>query len=138
MTISLRRLERGAVDHELIWSSIAFVSLAGFWLYTRQPDAAPLTCQFHAITGWPCLTCGGTRATLAMMRGALGEAFRWNPLVTIGEIAAVPYLAYAVTAVVLRLPRIHVSLDHRDWTWIRVSTVASVVATWTFLVIDGR
>ena len=137
MTVSLRRLERGAIDHELIWSSIAFVSLAGFWLYTRLPDAEPLICPFHALTGWPCVTCGGTRATMALMRGAVSEAFRWNPLVALAGLASVPYLAYAVTVVAFGLPRVHVQLGSRDWTWIRVSTVAAVAATWTFLVIDG-
>jgi hypothetical protein len=138
MIISLRRLERGAIDHELIWSSIALVSLAGLWIYARLPGAEPLTCPFHAITGWPCVTCGGTRATLALLRGAVAEAFRWNPLVALAGLAAVPYLAYAVTAVVFSLPRVHVTLDARDWLRLRVSTLLAVAATWTFLIVDGR
>lgn len=138
MTISLRRLGRGDIDHELIWSSIAFVSLAGFWLYTRLPDAEPLMCPFHAMTGWPCVTCGGTRATMALMQGAIPDAFRWNPLVALAGLAAVPYFAYALMVVVFRLPRIHVDLDARDWIWIRVSTATALAATWTFLVVDGR
>lgn len=138
MTLSLRRLERGAIDHELIWSSIALVSLAGLWTYSRLPGAEPLMCPFHAITGWPCLTCGGTRATLALLRGAIAEAFRWNPLVATAGLAAVPYLAYAVVAVVFSLPRVHVTLDARDWARLRVSTIVAAAATWAFLVIDGR
>ena len=138
MTITAQRLERGDIDHELIWSSVALVSLAGLWLYAQLPNAAPLACPFHAITGWPCVTCGGTRATLALMRGAVAEAFRWNPLIALAGLAAVPYLVYTVVVVVLGLPRVHVRLDARDWTVIRVSTVAAVAATWTFLIIDGR
>lgn len=138
MTITTRRLERGDIDHELIWSSVALVSLAGLWLYAQLPTAAPLACPFHAITGWPCVTCGGTRATLALMRGAVGEAFQWNPLVAAAGIAAIPYLLYAVIVVMCGLPRVHVHLGARDRTFVRLSAAVAVTATWAFLIIDGR
>lgn len=138
MTITARRLERGDTDHELIWSSVALVSLAGLWLYAQLPGAPPLACPFHAITGWPCVTCGGTRAMLALMRGAIGEAFVWNPLVASAGLAAVPYLVYAIVTVMGGLPRLHVRLDARDWSVLRISTVAVVTATWAFLIVAGR
>ena len=39
-------------------------------------------CPFRRWTGLPCLTCGGTRAVLALCRGDLLGALAFNPLVT--------------------------------------------------------
>lgn len=44
-------------------------------------------CLFRTLTGWPCLTCGGTRCLLALASGRPAEAFWLNPLVTIGAFA---------------------------------------------------
>lgn len=38
-------------------------------------------CPFAILTRHPCPGCGLTRATLALLRGHLGEALRFHPLV---------------------------------------------------------
>lgn len=43
-------------------------------------------CPFRAITGWQCPFCGGTRLGAALLRGHVGQAFGYNPLVFIGLI----------------------------------------------------
>ncbi len=45
-------------------------------------------CGFRAITGLPCPLCFGTRATAALSRGEIPEAFSLNPLVSAGFFAA--------------------------------------------------
>lgn len=40
----------------------------------------PAGCLFHALTGYWCPLCGGTRATLAMLRGDWAAVPAWNPL----------------------------------------------------------
>ncbi len=42
-----------------------------------------LPCGIRAVTGFNCLTCGATRATLALMRGDVAGAFWYNPLYTV-------------------------------------------------------
>jgi 1,6-anhydro-N-acetylmuramate kinase len=39
-------------------------------------------CPFKRLTGLPCLSCGTTRAALALLRGDLAVAFHFNPLAT--------------------------------------------------------
>jgi Protein of unknown function (DUF2752) len=39
-----------------------------------------LTCGFHAISGLPCLFCGGTRAARAILHGNLHAALYFNAL----------------------------------------------------------
>jgi hypothetical protein len=40
-------------------------------------------CLFKATTGLPCLTCGLTRCTLALLEGRPGEAFYWHPVAVV-------------------------------------------------------
>lgn len=53
-------------------------------------------CPFAAITGKPCLVCGGTRATIALFSGDLERAIEMNAFVTVSililAVALVPQL----------------------------------------------
>lgn len=40
-------------------------------------------CLFHALTGWQCPGCGGTRALYHLLHLHVGEAMHFNALVTI-------------------------------------------------------
>ena len=55
-----------------------------------------LPCGFHAVSGLPCLFCGGTRAARAILHGDLHAAVYLNAL-------AFPALALAAAAVVVLL-----------------------------------
>jgi hypothetical protein len=37
-------------------------------------------CMFETLTGWNCMSCGSTRATLALLHGDLFTAVYYNPL----------------------------------------------------------
>lgn len=138
MTLSTRRVAPGDVDHELVWSAVALVSGVAFVAWARMPDAPALPCVFHLVTGLPCVTCGSTRALLALLAGHLWDALRWNPLACTGAFGAAIYVIYAATAVIARLPRITVHLGARDWRALRIATVAALACNWTFLLLDGR
>lgn len=58
-------------------------------------------CPFHLLTGFPCPTCGVTRALVALGHADWLAAFRVQPLVTLVLSAGVLYLPWAV-GVVLR------------------------------------
>ena len=59
------------VVHEAIWAPIVALGLltARFLPLDRLPG---ISCPFHAMTGFPCLTCGGTRSMAALTRLDLG------------------------------------------------------------------
>ena len=61
-------------------------------LYHFEPTTAGFypQCVFHALTGWQCPGCGGTRALYALLHGRYAAAFRLNPAI----FFYAPVLAY--------------------------------------------
>jgi len=48
-------------------------------VYMVPPESSPFpTCEFRALTGHSCLTCGMTRSLYAISRGELAESVRWH------------------------------------------------------------
>ena len=138
MTVRTAALARGEIDHELIWGWVAVTCLAlGVW-YVRLPNMPVFVCPFHAITGLPCLTCGGTRAFAALVSGDVVRSLRLNPLVAPALALSAVYVPYALLATHARLPRVRVALNARDWTLIRIAVALVVSAVWIYLVADGR
>jgi hypothetical protein len=138
VTASARHLSRGETDHERLWlgtgvaATIALVAMQGT---TGLP---PLLCPVKAISGWPCVGCGTMRAVAALLEGACVEALQLNPLVPVATLAWAIWACYAATVLVLRLPRLRVTLTARDLSLLRRVTVVAVVCVWGFLVFDGR
>lgn len=138
MTVRWRPLRPLETDHETLWASVALALLVMLALWLEYVEWPPVVCPFHAMTGWPCPTCGATRAVLALARGEFVAALRLNPLVGVGALAAVPYVAYASVVSLLGLPRCRIEFGPRAATMGRVVAVAAVMATWAFLIADGR
>jgi hypothetical protein len=70
-------------------------------------------CIFHALTGWQCPGCGGTRALYHLLHFHLGEAMQYNALVTLLAPLALAYFIFWYGTVLrsgsgpsLRLPRL--------------------------------
>lgn len=134
MKWTLRRLRPGEPDWELVWAAVLGVTgvLAAIWLNLRLPTPE---CVVYRFTGVPCLSCGGTRATRALLSGDFVTAFAWNPLVTIFVILVGIYFLYAVAVTVCRLPRIRGIALHRGLaTALRVASVVFLTANWVYLV----
>ncbi|MGE5345925.1 MAG: DUF2752 domain-containing protein, partial [Acidithiobacillales bacterium] len=66
----------------LFWGAAALSTLLFSPLAPRVVAVLP-PCFFHRVTGFPCLTCGGTRAVLSLLAGDLGVALHANPLVAV-------------------------------------------------------
>ncbi len=84
------------------WPVVAFavclLALGGLRLAVAWNLPLP-GCRFHAVTGLPCMSCGSTRAALALTRGEWLEALRWNPLAVAGFVAvAVAFLLWCADA----------------------------------------
>src|SRR5689334_14229058 len=110
MTYEWRHLHARELDQERLWASLALAGLALLALgQVSSQFEIPFqvtVCPLKHITGIPCPTCGGTRALKALGHGAVLAALRWNPLVTIVALAAVPFLIYAAAVTIFRWPRI--------------------------------
>ncbi len=95
----------------------------------------PLFCPFRQITGWPCPTCGATRALAALTQGRLIEALSFNPLVAAVSLflmaAATVSLACRALRIELPAPRIGPAM-HR---LLRAGAVGLILANWTYLIL---
>lgn len=117
-----------------MWGATAAVlALALPWL----PALASLGggCPLREWTGWPCPTCGGTRAIAALARGDLVRAVRSNPVVAAGFVgfelvglAAYPWLRWRGI-----VPVVPVETTRK----LGVAALLIVVANWVWLVFSG-
>ncbi|HYJ03743.1 MAG TPA: DUF2752 domain-containing protein [Chthoniobacterales bacterium] len=128
-----RRRPDVGFDHELIWLSVSLATLAGgaawLWIGLRWPQ-----CPFLAVTGWPCLTCGATRATIALLHGNFLQAFSWNPLAFLALCGVAVFDLYAVVVFLSRGPRLRMV----DWTRteknvVRIAVVCALLVNWIYL-----
>ena len=87
------------------------------------------TCHVFAATNFPCATCGGTRASLALLGGDLGAAFRHNPLITLTLV-----LGAAVAALRLFGGR-QVVLDcgRGGWAALTLLLIVAVALNWYYV-----
>ena len=116
-----------------LWGGTALVCAAAApWAPALTRELAP--CPFRALVGIPCLTCGGTRALLALARFDVGAAFSWNPLAAAAGILLVVgglvALGAALSGRGVESPRPTGAL--------RAALVFAVAANWVFLVAAGR
>jgi hypothetical protein len=97
-------------------------------------------CPFLAMTGWPCMTCGTTRATLAFLQGDFLQAFWWNPLAALALGGVAVFDLSAVVVLLSRAPRLRVvdwTRTQRNMAWIAVG--CAVLLNWIYLLADpGR
>lgn len=123
----------GKLVHEAIFGPLlAFGAL----LAVTIPDWLPrLPCVMRRLTGIPCLTCGSTRAVLALARFDVVEALTMNPLTTLLAIFAVGYVVHAALVLAgLRRPWIVGPLGRFG----RAAVVLAIAVNWSYLFAVGR
>lgn len=118
----------------LLWGGVALALLAlgpfGGRLVADLPG-----CFFRSVTGFPCPTCGGTRAALALAGFDLPAAIHANPLVTLALLCLV---GGGLAAGVFALGGRGVREPARFPVWVRAGFVLALAANWFFLIVDGR
>lgn len=98
----------------------------------------PLTCGFRAATGYPCFSCGATRAAMALIHLRIFEALRLNPFFTFIAFVWVLFVPYALVTGFLRLPRFRVAIEGKD-VYILAAIIGTAIAlNWAWVLIDGR
>jgi hypothetical protein len=120
----------------MIWGPMAILFIATAGLLKGLAPGMPV-CIFHEITGYPCLTCGGTRALIALSRFDLVSSFMFNPLVPLFALGLIVFsLLFFAGAVTNR--SVKINLTRRGKRVIRYSAIIIIVLNWVFLVIVGR
>lgn len=94
-------------------------------------------CAFKAITGFPCLTCGSTRAVGRLVAGDLRGAVLMNPLATLAALVIVPW-GLADLALLVRRRAVVLSLSQGAATAARGAAVALLLANWAYLIAVRR
>ena len=132
--MSFRQLRPGELDHELIWLAVSLGSLAFAvaWFALGLPWPH---CFFHELTGFPCVTCGITRATIEFFHGNLAGALRWNPL-GFGLLCALTcYDVYAFAVLATRAPRLRPAINSAvAKKHARLLAIAVLALNWIYLV----
>ena len=136
MRIGWRRLRPGELDHELIWLVVSVTSAvagaAWFALHLPWPR-----CNFRALFGIPCFTCGATRSATALLQGDVVAAWNWNPLATIAMLGIGIFDLYALAVLLGRAPRLRVNFGRAKWPLI-VAVFAAGGLNWLYLLLNHR
>lgn len=118
----------------LLWGGVAALIAALSPMAERLASGLP-TCPIKAMTGLPCLTCGTTRAGLALSRMDLAGAFSINPL------AAVAWFALVGGGLVVGLlALLDIPVREPDWRLslpIRCLLAMVFLTNWAYLVGAG-
>ena len=133
MRICWKRLEPAETDHEALWLGVSTAGLvaSAVWFALRLPWPS---CAFHALTGLPCVTCGGTRSAIQFLHGHFHAALLFNPLVfaCLCAIALFDFYAFAVLA--MRAPRLRLADWKRTETKVvRIVAIALLALNWAYL-----
>jgi hypothetical protein len=115
------------------WAAAVAAAWAGGVLVLHAAAPSLPTCRFHALTGVPCPTCGGTRAVASALHGDVLGAFAASPLV----FAALLVAASVLLLRVLTARRVHLRLERGEGVLAWTVAGALVAAHWTYLVARG-
>lgn len=75
-------------------------------------------CMIHAMTGYYCPGCGGTRATYALLHGKIITSLYYHPIVVYGVVVGGWFM---ISQTIERISRgkIHIGMHYRDlYLWI--------------------
>lgn len=120
------------------WDALAGAGLSVWlvaWVWPLVPFAHRLLppCNFLRLTGWPCGTCGFTRAFTAAARLRVGEAFSFSPLgaaLFYGLAVASLWVLAARLAPRLPLPRFRFPAGIARWV-----PLCLFAANWAFVIL---
>lgn len=90
----------------------------------------PSTCVFYHVMGYPCPTCGMTRATIALTHLDFQRAVVFHPLAVVFAAALTVIWGMAVYEMIARRPTVPLG-------WIRIHAVSLVLWAFGLLFVFG-
>ena len=94
-------------------------------------------CLFRRLTGWPCLTCGATRAFAALLSGNLAAALKLQPLAVVAAVSAGAACGAYSWLLLVRRRAVRVRLEPAESRFVWAAVVVLAVLNWLFLVRSG-
>lgn len=94
-------------------------------------------CLLHRLTGLPCLTCGGTRAITALLKGDWLDALRIQPLVSALSVLLVGWLAANIFCWLVWRQCLSVTLSRTEWLILGMAALLLAVSNWVYLLWHG-
>lgn len=126
---------KDGIVHELVWAPLV---LALFALARLLPERVFPPCPFRALTSFPCLSCGGTRAIRALVHLDFITAFAMNPLAAAAALLGLAYVVHALL-VALGASAVWRPDPSRLFTpFFRAACLLALAANWFYLVAAGR
>ncbi len=137
MQIRWAKREPGSLDLGLLYGGLTLVALLMVPLFMKvlpQGLGKMVLCPLRAWTGYPCPTCGTTRALWALGHGDLSGAWGFNPLfvLAVGGLllwGAASLVAWASGG------RWEMQLSHRERNGLRLGGAGLVAANWVYLIL---
>jgi hypothetical protein len=104
--------------------------LGGTLLYSFSPTEHSFypRCIFHALTGWQCPGCGGTRALYHLLHLNFGQAMHYNALVTLAAPVVLAYFIFWYCAVLRSGRGPNLSLSRPAMAFLYVAVLLFAVA----------
>jgi hypothetical protein len=130
------RAVKGAFPVGAVLGLAAVLGSAGILLLSRY-RLSFVVCYFKLFTGLPCLTCGGTRAAMRLLRLDPAGALAMNPLVTLSGFLVAAWAA-ADVALFTRGRALRVELSRSAARALRILVPLAVLANWAYLIAVGR
>lgn len=96
-----------------------------------------IVCYFKLFTGFPCLTCGGTRAAVRLLLLDPAGALAMNPLVTVAGLLVAAWAA-ADLVLLTRRRALRVELGPGAVRALKLLVPLAIVANWAYLIAVGR
>ena len=133
MRLYWRRLRPGELDHELVWLlvTVTAAALGAAWFALGLPWPR---CNFRALFGIPCVTCGSTRSAVALLHGDVAGAWSWNPLATLAMSAIALFDVYALVVLLRRGARLRISFAKAKWPLL-IAVGAAGLLNWAYLLL---
>lgn len=90
----------------------------GLWRMGVLPTIHIAPCMIHAMTGYYCPGCGGTRATYALLHGKIITSLYYHPIVVYGAVVG-GWFMISQTIERISHGKIHIAMHYRDlYLWL--------------------
>ncbi len=117
-----------------VFGLVGLVALPAFYLLQPRFPALLSGCRFRDWTGWPCPSCGGSRAIRDLFRGDVLEAFLHNPLVVLGIALFAGWFLLSLAVEVIGRNEMEFILSRREKIAARILLVALPLINWGYLI----
>jgi len=116
----------------LIWGPIAIMAVVAAAMVNHFLAELP-NCPFKIMTGYPCLTCGGTRCLAELAHFSVWESFLYNPLVFLTVLGLLFFSTTVLVGLIFKFG-IKLVLSDMEKKLIRYGIIALAAADWIYLI----